>query len=180
MAGASDTGLPTPQFDKPVRVLIVVSPYYEEVAEALLAGARAVLDAAGAEHETVSVPGALEIPTAIRMATESNRYDAYVALGCVIRGETSHYDIVAGESARGLAALGLAGHAVGNGILTVDRLEQAQRRAGSGDKGGDAARAALHLCALARRMRRPELKGVGFRPRSEEITIAGGTGRDIL
>ncbi|MEM8688030.1 MAG: 6,7-dimethyl-8-ribityllumazine synthase, partial [Pseudomonadota bacterium] len=97
-------------------MLIVQAPYYIEIAEELLRGAEAALTEAGARFDKLSVPGALEIPGAIAMAEESERYDGYVALGCVIRGETSHYDIVAGESARGLMALSMEGVAVGNGI----------------------------------------------------------------
>jgi 6,7-dimethyl-8-ribityllumazine synthase len=145
--------LPRPAFDAPVRLLIVVAPFYRDIADALLAGARAALDAAGAAHETVEVPGALEIPTAIALASRAGAFDGYVALGCVIRGETTHYDTVCNDSSRGLTLLGLDGVAVGNGILTVENHAQAWVRADpeGGDKGGGAADAALHLVALARR-----------------------------
>ncbi len=138
-------------------ILIVEARYYEALSDALLAGARAVLDAAGRSYEIVTVPGALEIPAAIALAAASGRdYAAYVALGCVIRGETYHFDIVANESSRGLTDLALQQHlAIGNGILTVENEAQAWARArpSEGDKGGFAARAALVMAELAGRMR---------------------------
>ena len=138
------------------RFLIVEARSYAHLNELLLEGARAVLDAAHQEHETVTVPGALEIPGAIALAAESGRYDAFVALGTVIRGETFHFEIVAGESARGLMALTLDGVAIGNGILTVENEAQALARArpDDKDKGGDAARAALAMLALKERFSR--------------------------
>jgi 6,7-dimethyl-8-ribityllumazine synthase len=116
----------------------------------LLSGARAAVEAAGHSHETITVPGALELPGAIALAAESGRFDAYVALGVVIRGETYHFDIVAGESARGLMALTMDGLAVGNGILTVENEAQAVVRADpkQADKGGGAAEAALAMLSL--------------------------------
>jgi 6,7-dimethyl-8-ribityllumazine synthase len=133
-------------------VLIVEARYYDDLLDELGAGARAALDAAGATHETVTVPGALEVPGAIAIAVKTGRYDGYVALGCVIRGQTSHYDIVANQSARALMDLTLQGLAVGNGILTVDTEAQAWTRArrGEHDKGAGAARAALAMIALRR------------------------------
>ena len=129
------------------RILVVVAPYYKDVSDALLHGAEAAL--ADADVDFVEVPGALEIPGAIASAVKSRtRYDGYVALGCVIRGETSHYDYVAGESARALMDLTLEGIALGNGILTVENREQAMKRAGDKDKGGDAARACLAMIRL--------------------------------
>ncbi|WP_421786476.1 6,7-dimethyl-8-ribityllumazine synthase [Hyphobacterium sp.] len=131
-------------------VLIIVAPYYKDVSAALLTGAQAALSEA--EVEIVEVPGALEIPGAIASAVKSRtRFDGYVALGCVIRGETSHYDYVAGESARALMDLTLEGIAIGNGILTVENRDQAMKRAGERDKGGDAARACLAMIALRER-----------------------------
>jgi 6,7-dimethyl-8-ribityllumazine synthase len=132
------------------RVLIAEARFYAHLNDMLLAGARAALDDAGHDHETITVPGALELPAAISLAADSGRFDAFVALGVVIRGETWHFEIVAGESARGLMALTLDGLAVGNGILTVENEAQAIARAdpGQGDKGGDAARAALALLEL--------------------------------
>jgi len=132
------------------RILIVEAPYYEDIAKELATGAIAALEAAGAEHTSISVPGALEIPPAIAFAADSGLYDGYVALGCVIRGETSHYDIVAVESARALMALNLDGLAIGNGILTCDTDDQAMTRArvSEKNKGADAANAALRLAAL--------------------------------
>lgn len=165
MAGQAEQGLARGSFDggKPVRVLIVVAPYYRGVADALLRGARAEVEAWGASHETAEVPGALELAPAIGMAARLGEFQAFVALGCVVRGETSHYETVCAESAHGLTLLGLQGQCVGNGILTVETLEQAEVRADPDgqDKGGGAAAAALHLVALSRRFARPE-KGLGF------------------
>lgn len=156
--------LPLPAFDKPVKLLIVVAPYYKEIADNMVAGARAMAAKAGAEADLVEVPGALEIPSAIALAERLAKYDGYVALGCVVRGETTHYDTVCNDSSRGLTLLGLQGACVGNGILTVENIEQAEVRADpSGqDKGGGAAAAALHLIALARGWAGAS-KGIGFR-----------------
>lgn len=166
--------LPLPRFDKPVKVLIVVAPYYKDIADNLLAGARAAIEAAGGTHETVEVPGALEIPSAIALAHRMSNYDGYVALGCVIRGETTHYDTVCNDSSRGLTLLGLQGACLGNGILTVENRDQAMVRADAEgqNKGGGAAEAALHLIALTRKWG-GETKGVGFKPASESFRIAG-------
>ncbi|WP_310468145.1 6,7-dimethyl-8-ribityllumazine synthase [Sphingomonas sp.] len=135
------------------KVLIAEARFYPHLNDLLLAGARAAIEAAGAAHETITVPGALELPAAIALAAESGGFDAFVALGVVIRGETYHFEIVAGESARALMALTLDGLAVGNGILTVENEAQALARADpkQGDKGGDAARAALALLELKQR-----------------------------
>jgi len=134
-------------------VLLVAAPFYRSVADGLIAGARAVLEQAGAEAEVLEVPGALEIPTAIAMASDQGLYDGYVALGCVVRGETTHYETVCEESARGLTLLGLRGVAIGNGVLTCENMDQAEARSNPAkmDKGGGAAAAALHLIALSRR-----------------------------
>lgn len=145
--------LALPRLDGPVRLLAVVAPYYKDITDGLLAGVRATADAAGAELDVVEVPGALEIPTATGFAARSGRYDGFVALGCVIRGETTHYDTVCNDSSRALTLLGLQGVCLGNGILTVETLAQAQVRADPAgqNKGGGAAAAALHLIALSRR-----------------------------
>ena len=138
------------------RVLIVEARFYAHINDLLLTGARRVLEAASAEVAHVVVPGALEIPPAIAMAQAASRFDAYVALGCVIRGETTHYELVAGESCRGLMDLGVrAGAAVGNGILTVENEQQALVRADPADqdKGGGAALAALRLLAWRETLR---------------------------
>jgi len=164
MAGASHDTLTRPTFDRPVKVLIVIAPYYRAIADGLLAGARAELEAAGATHETVAVPGALEIPPAVRIAHRQANFDGFVALGCVIRGETTHYETVCNDSSQGLMLLGLEGACIGNGILTVETAAQAEVRAApSGqNKGGGAAAACLHLIALTRRFGR-ETRGIGFR-----------------
>jgi 6,7-dimethyl-8-ribityllumazine synthase len=135
------------------KLLIIEARFYDHLNDLLLAGARAALDAAGHHHETITVPGALEIPGAIALAAESGRYDGYVALGVVIRGETYHFEIVAGESARGIMALTMDGLAIGNGILTVETEAQALARARptEKDKGGEAAKAALAMMALKER-----------------------------
>lgn len=156
--------LPLPSFDKPVKLLIVVAPYYKDIADDLVAGAKGVAAACGAEVELIEVPGALEIPTAIALAERLSNYDGYVALGCIIRGETTHYDTVCNDSSRGLALLGLQGACIGNGILTVENRDQAVVRAepDGQNKGGGAAAAALHLIALGRSWASAR-KGIGFR-----------------
>ena len=128
-------------------ILIVEARFYSAIADAQLEGARAALKAAGATHDVLTVPGALEIPAAIAFADASGDYDGYVALGCVIRGETYHFEVVAGESARAIMALTLDGLAIGNGILTVENEAQAWARArmAEKDKGGEAAKAALAM-----------------------------------
>lgn len=157
--------LPLPKFDKPVSLLIVVAPYYKDIADNLVAGARAVAAACGATVELVEVPGALEVPSAIALAERMANFDGYVALGCVIRGETTHYDTVCNDSSHALSMLGLQGAAVGNGILTVENRAQAEVRADPAgqNKGGGAAAAALHLIALSRKWA-SDTKGIGFRP----------------
>jgi 6,7-dimethyl-8-ribityllumazine synthase len=129
-------------------LLIVEARFYDHLNDLLLQGARAAIEAAGHTHETITVPGALEVPGAIALAAES--YDAFVALGVVIRGETYHFEIVAGESARGIMALTMDGLAIGNGILTVENEAQALARARptEGNKGGGAAEAALAMLRL--------------------------------
>ena len=135
------------------KLLIVEARFYAHLNDLLLQGTRAAIEAAGHSHETITVPGALEIPGAIALAAESGAWDGYVALGVVIRGETWHFEIVAGESARALMALTLDGLAIGNGILTVENEAQALARARpeEKDKGGEAARAALAMLALKER-----------------------------
>ncbi|MEO9130810.1 MAG: 6,7-dimethyl-8-ribityllumazine synthase [Sphingomonas sp.] len=135
------------------KLLIVEARFYDHLNDLLLEGARAAIEEAGHIHETITVPGALEIPGAVALAAESGRFDAFVALGVVIRGETYHFEIVAGESARGLMALSMDGIALGNGILTVENEAQALTRARrtEKDKGGEAAKAALAMLALKAR-----------------------------
>lgn len=132
------------------RILIVEARFYDHLNDLLIEGARAEIEEAGHIHETITVPGALEVPGAIAFASENGRYDAYVALGVVIRGETYHFEIVAGESARGLMALSMDGLAIGNGILTTENEAQALTRARPSEKnkGGEAAKAALAMLAL--------------------------------
>ncbi|OYU35526.1 6,7-dimethyl-8-ribityllumazine synthase [Novosphingobium sp. PASSN1] len=135
------------------KFLIVEARFYDHLNDMLVAGARAALEAEGHAVEVVTVPGALELPGAIVLADQSGHYDGYVAIGVVIRGETYHFEIVAGESARGVMALTMDGMAVGNGILTVENEAQALVRADPAqkDKGGEAAKAALALLALRNR-----------------------------
>ncbi|HVH38189.1 MAG TPA: 6,7-dimethyl-8-ribityllumazine synthase [Sphingomicrobium sp.] len=134
-------------------ILIAEARFYPHLNDMLLAGARAAIEAAGHEHETLTVPGALELPAAIALAARSGRFCAFVALGVVIRGETYHFEVVSEESARGLMQLTLDGFAIGNGILTVENEAQAMVRAdpAQGDKGGHAAKAALALNDLKER-----------------------------
>jgi len=130
--------------------LIVEARFYDNFNDMLIAGARAALEQAGHSVEVLTVPGALEIPGAIALAAESGRYDGFVAIGVVIRGETYHFEIVAGESARGIMALTIDGMAIGNGILTVENSAQALVRADPAqkNKGGEAAQAAMRLHQL--------------------------------
>lgn len=168
--------LPRPSFEKPVKILIVVAPYYKDIADDLVAGAKAEVEAAGGTWEFIEVPGSLEVPTAISIADRSSNFDGYVALGCVIRGETSHYDTVCNDSSRALQLLGLQGLCIGNGILTVENVAQAQARAdvAGQNKGAGAAAAALHLVALARKWAAAR-KGIGFKPQGQDILMAGNT-----
>ena len=133
------------------RALIIAAPFYEDITEQLVEGATAYLKEQGASVEVIEVPGAFEIPGVIAMAEQGQTpYDAYVGLGCVIRGETSHYDYVCGESARGLMDLSLQGVCLGYGILTVENIRQARVRAhvDQKNKGKDAAEAALKMLAF--------------------------------
>ncbi|MGH1329824.1 MAG: 6,7-dimethyl-8-ribityllumazine synthase [Paracoccaceae bacterium] len=165
--------LPLPSFDRPVKLLIVVAPYYKDVADQMIAGAKATIEEAGGTWDLVEVPGALEVPTAIRIADRMSNFDGYVALGCVIRGETTHYETVCNDSSRALQLLGLDGCCIGNGILTVENKAQADARAEAAgqNKGGGAAAAALHLIALTRKWG-PEKKSLGFH--SDAIRLAEG------
>ncbi|MBL4917711.1 6,7-dimethyl-8-ribityllumazine synthase [Szabonella alba] len=157
--------MPLPEFDRPVKLLIVVAPYYRDIADSLIAGAQAMAARCGAVADLIEVPGALEVPTAIAMAERQADYHGYVALGCVIRGETTHYETVCNDSSRAISLLGLQGACIGNGILTVENRAQAEVRADPAgqDKGGAAAAAALHLITLSRRWSGAR-KGIGFRP----------------
>jgi len=138
------------------KILIVEARFYEHLNDQLIEGARSVIKGAGHEAEVLTVPGALELPGAIALAAESGEYDGFVAIGVVIRGETYHFEIVAGESARAIMALTMDGIAIGNGILTVENEDQAVVRADPAqkNKGGEAARAALALIDIAERFAR--------------------------
>jgi len=137
------------------RFLIVEARFYAHLNDMLVAGAKAALDTEGHKADVLTVPGALEIPGAIAMAAESGRYDGFVALGVVMRGETYHFEIVSNESARGLMALAMDGIAIGNGILTVENEDQALVRADPAqkDKGGEAAKAAIRMLEIAGQFR---------------------------
>ncbi len=164
MAGSEiHYNLELPKFETPLKLLIARAPYYQDIADDLLKGASAEIEAASGTWDLVDVPGALELPTAIGIAERFKDYDGYVALGCIIRGETTHYETVCNDSSRGIALMGLQGLCIGNGILTVENRKQAEVRADPNDqnKGGGAAAAALHLIALARRLG-GERKNVGF------------------
>ncbi|MEM8592305.1 MAG: 6,7-dimethyl-8-ribityllumazine synthase [Pseudomonadota bacterium] len=165
MAGHSDNDMGLPSFEKPVKGLIAIAPYYTKIAEQQVAAVESIFKEVGAELETVEVPGSLEVPTAIAMAHRMSNYDCYVALGCVIRGRTSHYDVVVEQSSNGIMLLGLQGLCVGNGIITVENMEQAEERADVKrlNTAGAAAEAALHLLALQRKWGAPK-GGIGFKP----------------
>ncbi|MET0239972.1 MAG: 6,7-dimethyl-8-ribityllumazine synthase [Sphingobium sp.] len=132
------------------KFLIVEARFYEHLNDMLIDGAKAAFDDAGHKYEVLTVPGALEVPGAIAIAAESGRYDGFVAIGVVIRGETYHFEVVSNESARGLMALSMDGIAIGNGILTVENEAQALARADAGqkDKGGEAAKAAIRMLEI--------------------------------
>ena len=163
MAGPTHHQLARPTFAEAPKIAIVVARYYKDIADNLIAGAEAELKEVGAVVEIIEVPGALEIPSAIGIADRKGDFDGFVALGCVIRGETTHYETVCNDSSRALTLLGLSGVAVGNGILTVENYEQAAVRAdpSAQNKGGGAAAAALHLIALTRKFA-PTGKDIGF------------------
>jgi 6,7-dimethyl-8-ribityllumazine synthase len=160
MAEPRRAAAPAPRLEG-ARFLIVEARYYESIGADLLAGATRALEAAGATHDLVSVTGALEIPAGMAIALDAAKavgrnYDGAVALGCVVRGETFHFEIVAGESARALMDMSVDRRlALGNGILTTETIAQAEERADPdrGDKGGDAARAAIGLADLERRLK---------------------------
>lgn len=174
--------LPLPEIMGTVKLLIVVAPYRKAITDQLVAGAQAVAAQVGARVDLVEVPSALEIPTAIRFAARMADYDGFIALGCVIRGETSSYEIATRESAQALTIMGVEGLCIGNGLLGVESMAQAVARAQpvisdaqqaiDTNKGAAAAAAALHLIALSRKWAR-QTKGIGFRPSGESFRIAG-------
>jgi 6,7-dimethyl-8-ribityllumazine synthase len=166
MAGKRQSGSGNNNSGKGARILIVEARFYDDIADALLAGATRALEQAGARFERITVPGSLEIPAAIAIALDAaakakKPYDGVVALGCVIRGDTIHFEIVSQESARALMDLSVARRVpLGNGILTVNTESQAWARAkpDEGDKGGDAARAALAMLAIKRDAAKPKAR----------------------
>jgi 6,7-dimethyl-8-ribityllumazine synthase len=159
------------------KVLVVVAPFYRDIADMLTQGCVDRLVEAGVETDVSEVPGALELPIAISMAERSGRYDGYVALGCVIRGETSHYDTVSNESARGIMALGIAqGLAIGNGILTVENMDQAYVRADPTQKNKGAGAADACIALMGMRDGERAQRAPTFLPDSEHIQMAGDSG----
>ncbi len=159
--------LESPTFDDAPRVLIVVSAYHADITDTLLNDAKGALGTSGAVFDVADVPGALEAPIAIRLACNSDKYKGYIALGCIIGNNA-----IGNETTHGLSELGLQGLCIGNGILTVENHEQAKEYAKN--VGAAAANAALHLIALNNRFNKPT-KGIGFKPASENIILAGKT-----
>ncbi|SEK60791.1 6,7-dimethyl-8-ribityllumazine synthase [Pacificibacter marinus] len=171
--------LDLPSFDEPVKLLIVVAPYFKDISDGLLRGAQETLDVAGVTYDLVEMPSVGEVPTAIAIAERMSNFDGYVALGCLVRGETTLFDTASHDSSHALQMMGLSGLCIGNGILAVDTKSQAIARSeAKGDnKGSQAAAAALHLVALSRKWARPN-KGVGFH--TGAIRLAGkNTGPNI-
>lgn len=169
----SNDSLEMPVFDGPVKLLIVVAPYFKDITDSLLAGAQNAINAAGAGFDTVQIPGVLEIPAAIAIAQRTSNFDGYVALGCVLTGDDLQAKNIGADSAAGLSQLGLGGICIGNGLLIAQKADQALRLADPAgqNKGGAAAIAALHLVALSRKWGR-ETKGIGFKPKSGEFLMA--------
>ena len=169
--------LAQPSFEQPVKLLIAVAPYYKDISDNLLQGATQQIADVGGTFEMAEVPGALEIPTAISIAERLQKFDGYVALGCVIRGETTHYETVCNDSSRAITLLGLQGLCIGNGILTVETIEQAEVRADPDrqNKGGAAAAAALHLIAISRKWGNHG-KDIGFKTTLNENQLTSKAG----
>ncbi|RED11155.1 6,7-dimethyl-8-ribityllumazine synthase [Pontivivens insulae] len=169
---------PAPKLAPAPHLLLVTAPFYRGIADMMISGAAGALDGVGATYDAIEVPGALEVPTAIRLAARAGRYDGFVALGCVIRGATTHYETVCNDSSRAITLLGLEGHCIGNGILTVENMDQAIERAEPAqmNKGAGAAIAALRLVELERKYASPAPVAD---PR-DNIVIAGSPGaKDI-
>ena len=159
VATPEQNDLPLPAFNKPVKVLMVVAPFYRQIADRLVEGAREALEKAGAAHELAEVPGALEVPVAIGIAERDSNFDGYVALGCVIRGETAHFEHVASAARDGILQAGLETRVpIIFGVLTTDTVEQARSRAGElqGNKGAEAALAAIEIAHVLKQFRSPE------------------------
>ena len=172
MADAAPYILDLPSFDDPVKLLVVVAPYFKDIADELLSGAQATLNDVGVAFDVIEVPSVAEVPTAIAIADRMSNFDGYVALGCLVRGETALFDTAAHDSSHALQMMGRSGLCIGNGILAVEAKSQAEARAEAKgrNKGGEAAAAALHLVALSRKWARPS-KGVGFH--TDAIRLAG-------
>lgn len=172
---ADDTtnALPLPEFNKPVKLLIVTATYHADITSALQVGATAALAQAGIGFEVIKVPGLLEIPTAIAIAERTSNFDGYVALGCVIRSQTSGAKRISHSCYQAISQMGLNGICIGNGILEAKTRKQAKACVATPEQnnGTDAANAALHLVALSRKWGR-ETKGIGFRPAASEFLMA--------
>ncbi|MBU2867048.1 6,7-dimethyl-8-ribityllumazine synthase [Pacificibacter marinus] len=171
--------LDLPKFDDPVKLLIVVAPYFKDISDELVLGAKTTLEDAGVSYDTIEVPSVGELPTAIAIAERMSNFDGYVALGCLVRGETALFETANNDSSQALQMMGISGLCIGNGILAVEAKSQAEARAEAKgrNKGGQAAAAALHLVALSRKWARPS-KGVGFN--TGAIRLAGeNTGPNI-
>jgi 6,7-dimethyl-8-ribityllumazine synthase len=171
--------LDLPTFDDPVKLLIVVAPYFKDISDELLCGAKTTLDEAGVTYDIIEMPSVSELPTAIAIAERMSNFDGYVALGCFVRGGTALFDMASNDSSHALQMMGLSGLCIGNGILAVEAKLHAEARAEAKgrNKGGQAAAAALHLVALSRKWARPS-KGVGFN--TGAIRLAGeNTGPNI-
>ncbi|WP_376875035.1 6,7-dimethyl-8-ribityllumazine synthase [Albirhodobacter sp. R86504] len=178
--------LPPPDLPSGLKLLAVVAPYHKAITDLLLQGAQSVADQSGAHLERIEVPSAQDIPAAIRFAARMADFDGFIALGCLVRGDTLSFDLIARESASALAMMGVEGLCIGNGILALEGIAQAEARAcppqnDGGDtlsltidcnKGAAAAHSALHLIALSRKWAR-QTKGIGFRPSGESFRIAG-------
>jgi 6,7-dimethyl-8-ribityllumazine synthase len=170
--------LDVPTFDRPVKLLIVVAPYFKEISDELLNGAQAALNSAGVTYDVIEMPSVSEVPTAIAIAERMSNFDGYLALGCLPYADTA-LDMTSNDSSHALQMMGLSGLCIGNGILIVDAKSQAEAyaKAKGDNKGGQAAAAALHLVALSRKWARPN-KGVGFN--TGAIRLAGkNTGPNI-
>ena len=161
----------SPTFEEQAKILLVVAPYYKDITDALIVGAKTEINSVNAVSEIIEVPGALELPTAIVIADKQSGFDGYVALGCIIRGETTHYDAVCHNSNQAIQFLGLQGLCIGNGILNVENRQQGVERADPalGNKGAAAAAAALHLIDLRIKLRR-STNAVGFRTCEDGMT----------
>lgn len=179
MQGTEPYILDMPKFDDPVKLLIVVAPYFKDISDVLLNDAQTTLKDSGIAFDVIEVPSVGELPTAIAIAERMSNFDGYVALGCLVRGETAQFETANNDSSHALQLMGISGLCIGNGLLAVEAKSHAEARAEAKgrNKGGQAAAAALHLVAVSRKWARPS-KGVGFN--TGAIRLAGeNTGPNI-